>query len=172
MTEQGPPGFSDFVRSRYGALARSGFLLTGDRGDAEDLVQEPLITTLKAWERLEAVVAAESYVRTTMLRMAQRAARRRWRGEIPTDWQRLRREAPTDQLQSGDPAAAVDIRAVLASMPWAQRAVLVLRFFNDLSERETAALLGCSEGTVKSRTSRALAKLQAPGLLQTEVHDG
>jgi RNA polymerase sigma-70 factor (sigma-E family) len=172
MSEQGPPGFADFVRHRYGALARSAYLLTGDRGHAEDLVQTALITTLRAWGRLAAVEAAESYVRTTMLRLAQRAARRRWRREIPTDWQQLCGEVATGQLQPEGAAAVVDVRALLAALPWEQRAVLVLRFFDDLSERETAALLGCSQGTVKSRTSRALATLRASGLALTEVHDG
>lgn len=172
MSEQGPPGFADFVRSRYGALARSAYLLTGDRGHAEDLVQTALITTLNAWERLAAVEAAESYVRTTMLHAARRAARRRWRQEIPTDWQLLRGEATADHLHVEGTAGSVDIRAALAALPWEQRAVLVLRFFDDLSERETAALLGCSEGTIKSRTSRALAKLRATGLVHVEVQDG
>jgi RNA polymerase sigma-70 factor (sigma-E family) len=172
MSDRGPPGFADFVRSRYAALARSAYLLTGDRGHAEDLVQSALITTLKAWPRLAAVEAAESYARTTMLHLAQQAARRRWRREIPTDWRQLRDEAATDQRQLEGTAGSVDIRAALAALPWEQRAVLVLRFFDDLSERETAALLGCSEGTVKSRTSRALAKLRAAGVAQVEVHDG
>jgi RNA polymerase sigma-70 factor (sigma-E family) len=171
MSEQGPPGFADFVRLRYGALARSAYLLTGDRGLAEDLVQTALIKALKGWERLTVVEAAESYVRTTMLRIARRAARRQWRREIPTDWQQLRGEPATGHQPDGI-ASVVDVRALLAALPWEQRAVLVLRFFEDRSERETAALLGCSAGTVKSRTSRALATLRASGLVLAEVHDG
>lgn len=165
---QDPTGFADFVRSRYDALARSAYLLTGDRGHAEDLVQAALMTTLKAWDRLAVTEAAESYTRTTMVRAAQRAARRRWRREIPTDWHQL----SGDRTAPESAATAVDVRTALASLPWEQRAVLVLRFFDDLSERETATLLGCSEGTVKSRTSRALATLRASGLVQTEAHDG
>jgi RNA polymerase sigma-70 factor (sigma-E family) len=172
MTDQGPPGFADFVRDRYAPLARSAFLLTGDRGHAEDLVQSALITTLKAWERLAAVEAAESYARTTMLHLAQRAARRRWRNEIPTDRDELLHDASADPAQPDGRDEVVDVRALLACLPWEQRAVLVLRYFDDLSERETATLLGCSEGTVKSRASRALAKLRASGLIQAEMQDG
>lgn len=172
MSEQGPAGYADFVRSRYGALARSAFLLTGDRGHAEDLVQSALIVALRAWERLAAPEAAESYVRTTMVRLARRAARRRWRGEVPTAAEQLPAETSARPTPEEELTVAVDVRRVLASLPWEQRAVLVLRFFDDLSERETAAVLGCSEGTVKSRTSRALARLRASGLIQAEVHDG
>lgn len=172
MAGQGPPGYADFVRSRYSALARSAFLLTGDRGHAEDLVQSALIVALKAWERLSATEAAESYVRTTMIRLARRSQHRRWRGEIPTDRDRLPQVISTEPAPQDTVGAALDVRVLLASLSWDQRAVLVLRFFDDLSERETATVLGCSEGTVKSRTSRALAKLRASGALQTGVHDG
>jgi RNA polymerase sigma factor (sigma-70 family) len=66
-----------------------------------------------------------------------------------------------------DPEVALDMHAALRALPWPQRAVLVLRYFNDLSERETAAVLGCSEGTVKSRAHRAIAGLRASGLLDS-----
>jgi RNA polymerase sigma-70 factor (sigma-E family) len=169
VSDVGPPGFADFVRTRYAPLARSAYLLTGDRGHAEDLVQSALVTTLQHWDRLVAVEAAESYARTTMLRLSRRWARRRWRHELPTVQAQL-------ALVGGaappiDPAVSVDIRDRLAALPWAQRAVLVLRYFDDLSERETAAVLGCSEGTVKSRASRALAALRAAGGLGLEDED-
>jgi RNA polymerase sigma-70 factor (sigma-E family) len=170
VDEQGPPGFADFVRARYGALARTAFLLTGDRGHAEDLVQTALLVTAKAWDRLAAVEVAESYTRTTMVRLSRRWARRRWRHELPTSREALALSAGS--TPNAEPAVGLDVRAVLATLPWEQRAVLVLRYFDDLSERETAAVLGCSEGTVKSRSSRALTKLRASGLLALEVHDG
>lgn len=169
MTEQGPPGYADFVRSRYSALARSAFLLTGDRGHAEDLVQSALIVALKSWDRLE---TPEPYVRRTMVRLARRAYRRRWRGELPTQWDRLPHTRSSEPEPLETATAAVDAQRLLTALSWDQRAVLVLRFFDDLSERETAAVLGCSEGTVKSRTSRALAKLRASGAMQAEVRDG
>jgi DNA-directed RNA polymerase specialized sigma24 family protein len=92
-----------------------------------------------------------------MVRLAARWSRRRWRGEHPT----------ADVVDGGsddpDVAAAVDARTALAALPWGQRAVLVLRFFDDQSEARTAEILGCSVGTVKSRTSRALASLRESG---------
>jgi RNA polymerase sigma-70 factor (sigma-E family) len=172
MAELGPPGFAEFMRARYSRLARSAFLLTGDRGHAEDLVQTALMATLSAWDRLSAVEAAEAYTRTTLVRLAQRASRRRWRREVPTLWEQLRTESNEVVDVSGDADLALDVGILLASLPWDQRAVLVLRFIDDLTERQTAAALKCSEGTVKSRTSRALAKLRASGLIQTEVRNG
>lgn len=157
MTDEAD-GFSDFVAARYGALARTAFLFTGDRGYAEDLVQSALIKTLRGWDRLHDQEGAEAYTRTVMVRLAGRWSRRRWRGEISTEL--------VDELRSEpNSAAAIDVRAALAQLPWPQRAVLVLRYFDDLTERDTAAVLGCSEGTVKSRCHRALAALRASGLL-------
>jgi RNA polymerase sigma-70 factor (sigma-E family) len=165
--------FVGFVASRYRALVGSAFLLVGDRGQAEDLVQDALFRTFLAWDRLRAVEAAEAYTRTTMVRLAGRWWRRRWRGEVPAD---------TDETACaawGVPVGvdvALDVRAALAVLPWQQRAALILRFFDDLSEVDTAAVLGCSVGTVKSRTSRGLASLRAAGILayvmDGEVRDG
>lgn len=151
-------GFSGFVAARYEALARTAFLFTGDRGHAEDLVQSALIKTLRSWNRLADPAAAEAYTRTVMVRLAGRWSRRRWRGELPA-------ELVDDVGSEADSASALDVRAALRALPWPQRAVLVLRYFDDLSESQTAAILGCSEGTVKSRSHRALAALRASGLL-------
>jgi RNA polymerase sigma-70 factor (sigma-E family) len=161
-------GFSEFVAVRYAALARSAFLLLGDRGHAEDLVQSALIKTLAGWSRLASPVAAEAYTRTTMVRLAGRWARRRWRGEIPSD----RRQELVDA--GTEPDLGLDVHAALATLPWPQRAVLVLRYFDDLSEAETATILRCSPGTVKSRASRAIAQLRTSGLLDApkEARDG
>jgi RNA polymerase sigma-70 factor (sigma-E family) len=150
--------FTAFVAARYEALARTAFLFTGDRGHAEDLAQSALIKTLRSWDRLADPAAAETYTRTVMVRLAGRWSRRRWRGEVAVEL--------TDLPDSADDrAAALDVRAALQALPWPQRAVLVLRYFDDLSERETAAVLGCSEGTVKSRAHRAIAALRASALL-------
>ena len=171
-------GFAEFASVRYRSLARTAYLLVGDRGHAEDLVQTALYKTFTAWGRLRAVEAAEAYTRTTMVRLAGRWGRRHWRGERPD-------AAPGSHLLAdpgprGDPADAsavsIDVRAALARLPMTQRAALVLRFFDDLSEADTAAILGCSPGTVKSRLSRGLAGLRAGGLLGdaliTEARDG
>lgn len=165
----GTVGFAGFVAARYAALARTAYLLTGDRGHAEDLVQTALMTTLRAWHRIAAPEAAEAYTRTTMIRLLARASKRRWRGELPTA------VLPQTAMHAADADTALDVRRVLAALPWEQRAVLVLRHFCDLSEQDTAAALGCSVGTVKSRASRGLAALRSTGLLlpaTTEAHDG
>lgn len=154
--------FAVFVESRYAALVRSAYLLIGDRGHAEDVVQSALIQSLKAWDRLSSTPAADAYTRKTMVRLAGRWGRRRWRGEVPAG-------GLIDlDVRRGDPvdiAGPVDVRRALAGLGWDQRAVLVLRFLDDLGVEETAAVLGCTSGTVKSRTSRALDALRRSSLL-------
>lgn len=157
MSEQVRPGFAEFVAARYEALARSAYLLTGDRGLAEDAVQSALVATLRIWDRID---TPDAYVRTVLVRLIGRSARRRWRGELPSA-----RLVELDEGAEVDLAAVVDLRAALARLPLAQRAVLVLRFFDDLSEKQTADVLGCTVGTVKSRTSRALAALRKSQVL-------
>lgn len=115
-------------------------------------MQTALIQTLGSWRRLRAPENAEAYTRTTMLRLAGRAARRRWRQEVPA-------HPLPDALPrpARDPTTEVDeadrVHRALQALPWQQRTVLVLRYSDDRSEAETAALLGCSTGTVKSRGS-------------------
>jgi RNA polymerase sigma-70 factor (sigma-E family) len=151
--------FAGFVRARYGSLLRYATLLTADRGLAEDLVQDGLARTYGAWGRLEASAAADAYTRTTLVRLALRARRRRWRGETPTS---ALTERPVNE---GDPDLAESVRVALAALPADQRAVLVLRYYDDRTEREIADLLDCPPGTVKSRAARGLAALRAAGLL-------
>jgi RNA polymerase sigma-70 factor (sigma-E family) len=173
VAEQVSASFVEFVSARYPALVRLAFLLVGDRGHAEDLVQSSLYRTFLAWEKLRAIEAAEAYTRTTMIRLAGHWSRRRWRGEIP-DAGPESRQGRFDPDGSVD--AALDMQVALSQLPYAQRAVLVLRFFDDLSEAQVASVLGCSVGTVKSRTSRGLARLRAAGLLSDstamEARDG
>jgi RNA polymerase sigma-70 factor, ECF subfamily len=159
--------FTAFVARSYVALVRTGYLLTGDRGLAEDLVQQCLMTTYRAWPRLTAPETAAAYTRTSMVRQAVRWRSRRWRGEVPTP-------DPPD-VAVGDRTAEVElaeqVRRALMTLPARQRAVLVLRFFDDLPEPAVAAILRCSVGTVKSRTSRALQTLRRRGLLdEREPH--
>ena len=152
--------FTEFVRARYPRLLRTAYLLVGDRGLAEDLVQSGLVKTLGAWGRLADVEVVEAYTRTTIVRLAGRWGRRRWRGEIPTC-----RVPDVEAAAAPDPVLAVDVRRALARLPWEQRAVLVLRYFDDLNEGDIAAVLGCRVGTVKSHASRALQTLRHEGLL-------
>ncbi|NHC13069.1 SigE family RNA polymerase sigma factor [Motilibacter deserti] len=167
-----PEGFRGFVESRYAALVRFGTLLCGDPGRGEDAVQDALLKTLRAWDRLdvhgEGETGAEAYTRTVMTHAAWRSARRRWWGERPTA--ELPEHAGADEYAAADTADAV--RRALAALPAQQRVVLVLRYWGGLSEAEIAEQLSCSLGTVKSRASRAIAALRAGGLLDETFEGG
>jgi RNA polymerase sigma-70 factor, ECF subfamily len=149
--------FETYVRSRWSALLRTAFLLTGDRQLAEDLLQTTLAKVLRRWDGLAQAANPDPYVRKVMLNTALRWRRRHWRAERPTD-------AVPDQ-PSTDSTAGVDarerLRRALITLPARQRAVIVLRFYEDQTEVQTAALLGCRPGTVKSQTAKAMAKLRA-----------
>jgi RNA polymerase sigma-70 factor (sigma-E family) len=157
-----PPGFAEFVGDNSRTLLRTAKLLTGDWAAAEDLVQTALAKTWPRWHRIVAREAALSYVRRTLVTTYLADRRRRWTGEISTD--RLPEVAgPHDVFAEADERHV--LLAAVASLPPRQRAVIVLRFFEDLTEAATADALGCSVGTVKSYTVRALRALQAtPGL--------
>ncbi len=140
-------------------LLRSAYLLTGDLQRAEDLVQEALVKVALRWPRLRSGNPT-AYARTIIAR------------DHVSWWRRRRREVsvaePHDEAAtSSDPEAALVVRRALARLTPAQRAVLVLRHFDDLTERETAEVLGVSVGTVKSQNAAALARLRggAPELL-------
>lgn len=157
--------FRAFVAGRYAALVRTARLLAPDPTQAEDLTQSALVTTYARWSTLRDRGRAEAYARKVLVRQCLRAGRRRWRGEIPS---KLLPEAP-----AADPYAARDeadaVRRALATLPGDQRAVLVLRYYADLTEPDVADVLGVSLGTVKSRASRAIAALRASGLLDDVV---
>jgi RNA polymerase sigma-70 factor (sigma-E family) len=148
--------FEALVESRYRALTRSAYLLTGDWSLAEDLVQTALAKTWFRWGSLRDVGAGEAYVRSVMVHVYTHWWRRRWRGEVPTS------ELP--ESSGGDDYAALDerdrLRRALATLPRKQRAMIVLRFFEDMTESQVADVLGCSLGTVKSGSARALARLR------------
>src|SRR5829696_854118 len=153
--------FAAFVRGRWGRLVRLAYSLTLDVGRAEDLVQESLAKLWFAWPRVRDG-SPEAYVRRTIVNGAISASRRRWRGEEP------RWELPELPEQSSAPDDdAVDerdwIRRELASLSVLQRAVVVLRYAEDLSERQVADLLGISTGSVKTHAFRGLARLRAAG---------
>ena len=153
--------FTAFMRGRYPALLRTATFLMGDAGHGEDLLQTALYKTAVRWKRLRYPVAAESYTRTVMVRQAGHSRRRRWSGERPT--------AELPEVSASDAAAGVDLADALQRelmlLPADQRAVLVLRYYEQLAEREVAALLGCSIGTVKSRANRGIARLRERGVL-------
>jgi RNA polymerase sigma-70 factor (sigma-E family) len=153
-----PRGFAEFVSARSAALLRSAWLLTGDEASAQDLVQSALAKTWARWERVERKDAPEAYVRQVMITTYLTWRRRRWHGEIAVG-----DIAEPDEVT--DAYADADLRQVVAlalgELPRGQRAVLVLRYFDDMTEPQAATALGCSVGTVKSQSSKALARLRA-----------
>ena len=158
--------FEDWVTARSGALARSAYLLTGDVQLAEDLVQETLARVAQHWRRLDRHHGPDAYARRVMHNLAiDRWRRRRVRpAEVLTD------DHP-ELRGADDQDAAVEHRVVLRTallrLTARQRAVLSLRFLEDLTEVQSATVLGCSVSTVKSQTRDALARLRAlaPDLL-------
>jgi RNA polymerase sigma-70 factor (sigma-E family) len=155
-----PVAFEDYVASRFPALRRLAYLLTGDWTEAEDLVQDALVRCERRWHGI-AADDPHAYVRRAVVNSAANWRRRR-RYELP-----LADEAGL----TTDDTAAIDARIVLLAglrrLPMAQRQVLVLRFFEQLSEAETAHALGIAAGTVKSRTARGLEALRDAGVTAT-----
>ncbi|MEV0824321.1 SigE family RNA polymerase sigma factor [Nonomuraea rubra] len=151
----GDPRYADFVAERGDALLRYGYVLAGNQHDAADLVQEALLRLRAAWPRLRAKESPESYVRTTMARLHLSVWRLRRRELLTWD---LPEGAHQDTLPRGDERT---LWLALADLPRKQRAVLVLRYYEQLSDAEIAVVLGISRGTVRSQASRALDKLRA-----------
>jgi RNA polymerase sigma-70 factor (sigma-E family) len=160
--------FAEFVAARYRALVRTGLLMTGDTGHAEDLTQSALIRTYLAWSRLRDPVNAEAYARRTLVRLALRAKQRRWTAEFAAGGNPGDGSCAAVTPWPGPDDLALDVRRALAALPSGQRAVLVLRYLDDQSEDETARLLNIPLGTVKSRAARGLASLRQAGLLDLE----
>ena len=151
--------FSDFMAARWNALFRTAYIITGDRHEAEDLLQTALAKTFIAWKRVRAKEAADAYVRRVMVNTA--ASRwKRGRRETVAD---VTAESPYDRGHDGglDSAATqVVLWRRICELPPRMRATLVLRYYEDLTEAETARELGCSIGAVKSQTHHALKRLR------------
>lgn len=149
-----------FVRARQGSLLRAAVLICGDSHVAEDLLQDALVKLASRWEKVRDE-APEAYVRRILYRDAV-SRWRRWGREQPRDLSSP--EAPALPGGGSDPAdtwvEGAEVRQALAQLPPRQRAVLVLRYYEDLSEVRIAEVLGISPGTVKSQASRALATLR------------
>lgn len=143
--------FDAFVAARSPALLRTAYLLTRDHALAEDLVQTALAKAWFHWSRIRAD-DPEPYVRRILVTTYSSWWRRRWTGEIPTE------ELPESATPAGEDR--LDLWDAIGRLPRRQRAVVVLRFYEDLTEAETARLMGSSVGTVKSQTAKALAKLR------------
>jgi RNA polymerase sigma-70 factor (sigma-E family) len=148
--------FSELVAMRSPALLRTAYLVVGDHELAHDLLQEALVKAYVAWPRLRDVTKAEAYVRRTMVTTAISWRRRRSFHEHPVE------VVPEigDADQTERLAAHDDVWTQVCGLPPRQRAVLVLRYYEDLSYADTAKVLGCSVGTVASQVSEALDKLR------------
>ena len=144
-------GFDEFVHARGAALARTAYLLTGDHHLAEDLVQAALVQAARHWERID--TSPEAYVRKTMYHQN-------------TSWWRRRRfaESPLESYDApapaADPTLRITLERALRLLTPRQRTLLVLRYFEDLTEVQTAATLGISSGAVKSMSRQALRRLR------------
>ncbi|PRX52656.1 RNA polymerase sigma-70 factor (sigma-E family) [Nonomuraea fuscirosea] len=147
--------FVAFVEARSPRLLRTAYLLCRDWTQAEDLLQTALVRVWRAWGRVGE--HPDAYVSRVLVNTHLSWRRRLWRRELPTD-------APPETVVPDDEIGMTDERAVLwaalGRLPPRQRAVLVLRYFEDLPESVVAEILNCSIGTVKSQSSKALAKLR------------
>jgi RNA polymerase sigma-70 factor (sigma-E family) len=155
-------GFAEFVRANSRSLLRVAWLITGDAASADDLVQAALAHTWVRWQRIRSPEAAAVYVRKVMVTTFVGWRRRRWTGEIAT-------ESLPEVAMGADAMDQALLRDILLAavrgLPPHQRAVIALRYLDDLSEAATAQVLGCSVGAVKSQASRALQALRSvPGL--------
>ena len=158
--------FDDYVSARGTDLVRTAFLLTGDHHRAEDLVQTALSKVWPVWDRVvDDASSPHAYVRRVMLTTYIAGWRRRWTGEQPTE--HVPEVAGLDEVDAM--ALRRDLLRALAALPRGQRAVVVLRYFEDLTEAQTAQTLGCSVGTVKSQCARALTGLRSSPFLTEEA---
>jgi RNA polymerase sigma-70 factor (ECF subfamily) len=148
--------FRDFVVGRSPSYLRTAYLLTGDWGHAEDLLQTALAKVYRAWGRLRDHDNLDAYVRRVLVNTQTTWWRRAWKAEQPTgtlpDW------PGPDAVSASDDRDR--LRRALLSLPPRQRAVVVLRHYEDLSEGDVARVLGCSVGTVKSQCARGLLRLR------------
>lgn len=159
--------FRRFVAARQRALLRTAWLLTGDWATAEDLVQTALMRAWPHWGRISADHRADAYVRRIMVNKSLDWRARRWNAEVPTA------VLPEPLVDGGaGPEAHHVLLAAVRGLPPRQRATIVLRYFDDLSEADTAAAMGCSVGTVKSRSAKALATLRRqPDLADLQLQE-
>ncbi len=154
--------FDTFVETRSDRLLRTAYLLTHDHGLAEDLVQTALTKAWFSWERIQGDPGP--YVHRILVNTFASSWRRRWRGETPTS------ELPEASSTTDDRCEPEDLWRAVGRLPRRQRAVVVLRFYEDLSVADAAEVLGCSAGTVKSQLSKAVAKLRLdPAVVEEEA---
>ena len=158
----GPPDFEQYVAARRTSLRRTAYLLCGDWDRAEDVVQDALARLYVHWRRASQAGSVDAYARRTVVNAFLAEGRRPWRRESST--------GTVPDTAYADPTTTSDSRAALlqalAQLGPSQRAIVVLRYWDDLSVEETASVLGTSTGNVKSQAARGLAHLR------TVLHNG
>ena len=151
--------FDQFVAAHVDDLLRTAYLVAWDMAEAEDLVQDCLLKVARRWPRVRSMDQPRAYARRILINLAIDGARGRARRRVELD-----PPPPGTPEGSVDPLGALETHAelveALGRLPPRQRAVLVLRYFHDLTETQAAEVLGCSPGTVKSNASRGLARLR------------
>lgn len=155
MPALGDDGYTEYVSARLPSLRRLALLLCHDWQRADDLVQAAITRLYLRWPRAVCAQNLDGYVRTIVFREFLHERRSGWARRVS-----LAGELPEAPAAAADHDTALDLRAAIAALPPRQRAALVLRFYCDLDVNESAQVLGCSAGTVKSQTARALAKLR------------
>jgi len=149
--------FTSFAETASSGLLATAFLLCGDWHTAQDLTQTTLARVFAAWRRIRDKDAVHAYARRTLLNAYFVECRRRRRGEVLTaDASQL----PRRQVEAHAPELRLALMTALGTLPPQARAVVVLRYWEDMSIEQVASLLNCSAGNVKSQSSRALAKLR------------
>ena len=163
MAHQGLYGvmddFDEFVAGNLEQLLRTAYLITWDAGEAEDLVQECLLKVARRWRRVRGMAQPRAFARRILVNLALDDARGRTQRRGELDGAPAVAEGPSRDLLVGLETRA-ELLDALARLTPRQRAVLVLRYFNDFTEAQTAEVLDCSPGTVKSNASRGLARLR------------
>ncbi len=164
-----PEGFREYVEARSPALMRAAWLLTGSEATAQDLVQTALVRMWPRWAKVQRAGGVDAYIRRVLVTTYIDGRRRRWHAEVPTA------VLPDDHSAfdaHADAELRLSVRRALAELPPRQRAVVVLRYFEDLTEAQTAEALGCTVGTVKSQAAKALTKLRShPWLAPDETEE-
>ncbi|GAA1961334.1 SigE family RNA polymerase sigma factor [Catenulispora subtropica] len=159
MHDEDKSDFEQFMAARWQPLVRAAYVLTGNQQDAEDIAQTALTNAYSAWPRIRKADDVTVYVHRILINVFRTARRRRRVLEVLTSAVPERRStaasAASESLHDRD-----EVAQALAQLAPRQRAVIVLRYLEDLTEAQTAAVLGCSVGTVKSQASKALAKLR------------
>lgn len=151
--------FGEFMRNRASLLHQSAYLLCGDWHLAHDLVQDTLVKAYEHWPRVRQADSPDAYVRRILLNEARGRWRRRERTVAVARFPEGREPVAADATD--EVARRAGLLQALHTLPLRQRATVILRYVEGMSERETAAVLGCSEGTVKSQSARALGTLRS-----------